>query len=74
MIPDREKEARNYLIMQAIRRGLPIGFEEAKPLNELTLVPCVLNKAAPDLLPRMTKRQSAMDWLRNRITTAPKGV
>jgi len=71
IMTDNEKAARAYLIMQAVRRGLPIGFEESRPIVTLIQHPILVN---PEVLKRMTKRQSAMDWLRNRITTAPKGV
>lgn len=68
---DNEKAARAYLIMQAVRRGLPIGFEESRPLITLLQHPILVN---PEVLKRMTKRQSAMDWLRRRNPQTPAGV
>ncbi len=70
---DNEKAARAYLIMQAVKRGLPIGFEESRP-PVITLVQHPVLEH-PEVLKRMTtRRESAMDWLLNRKTLAPSGV
>lgn len=68
------QRAEYYLLITAVRKGEPVGYEMNKPLNELKLTPCVLNAADPELLPRMTKRESPLAWLRNRVTQTPAGV